>query len=66
MRNTRIINNKKVKDLEKPIELKIITLCPSKWLLIDQETGQIYKGTENTEIGKMWELINDKNISKTL
>jgi hypothetical protein len=25
--------------------LVVKTLCPSKWLLIDRETGQIYQGS---------------------
>ncbi|MDB2368870.1 hypothetical protein N9V43_01150 [Flavobacteriales bacterium] len=57
MKKTRVINKIKVEDLDNPVELKVITKCPSKWLLIDEETGQVYRGSENKEIGKMWELI---------
>lgn len=57
MKKTRIINNQEVEDLEQAVELKVITKCPSKWVLIDEETGQVYRGSENKEVGKMWELI---------
>jgi hypothetical protein len=38
---------KKIKEFEKfdkPISLVVQTKCPDKWLLIDRETGEIYKG----------------------
>ena len=57
MKKTRIINKLEVKELDQPIELKVITKCPSKWILIDEETGQVYRGTENSKVGKMWQLI---------
>jgi len=57
MKKTRVINKIEVEDLDNPVELKVITKCPSKWILIDEETGQVYRGSENKEIGKMWELI---------
>jgi hypothetical protein len=31
---------------EKPVDLKVHTKCPSKYLLIDEETGQVYRGNE--------------------
>jgi hypothetical protein len=39
---------KKIKEFEEfdnPINLVVHTKCPDKWLLIDRETGEIYKGT---------------------
>jgi hypothetical protein len=56
-KKTRIINKLEVEDLDKAVELKVITKCPTKWMLIDEETGQVYRGSENKEVGKMWELI---------
>jgi hypothetical protein len=38
---------KKIKEFEefdKPVDLIVHTRCPDKWLLVDRETGQIYKG----------------------
>jgi len=36
----------KYKKLEKPVMMKVYTKTPSKWTLIDNETGQIYQGSE--------------------
>jgi hypothetical protein len=58
MKRTRLINNVEIQELDQAVELKVITKCPTKWILIDEETGQVYRGSENKEIGKMWELIN--------
>lgn len=60
MKKVRIVNKLEVEELEKPVELKLITKCPTKWILIDEETGQVYRGTNNQEVGKMWELIRAK------
>jgi hypothetical protein len=32
-----------VEELSEPVELTIKTKCPSKWLLIDRETGEAYE-----------------------
>jgi len=41
--------------------LKIITKVPDKWILIDTETMEIYKGLKDSfEIGKMWKSLNCK------
>ena len=58
MKKIRKINKTKILELENPVELKVITKCPTKWILIDEETGQVYRGSENKEVGKMWELIS--------
>lgn len=43
-------------------DLTIHTKAPSKWLLIDMETGQFYIGSkEPNEYGK-WIRVRDKNI----
>lgn len=57
MKKIRKINKTKILELENPVELKVITKCPTKWILIDEETGQVYRGTKNKEVGKMWKLI---------
>ena len=36
---------KEFKEFDQPIDLVVHTKCPDKWLLIDRETGEIYKGT---------------------
>lgn len=32
-------------DFEHSVKLSVITKCPEKYLLIDQETGQVYQGS---------------------
>ena len=52
----------KFKELEKPQTLKIYSKCPTKWLLYDEETGQMYRGMENPPKGHNgWVLIINKN-----
>ena len=36
----------KFKKLEKPVTMKVYTKTPSKWILIDEGTGQVYRGNE--------------------
>ena len=33
-------------ELDESIILKVDTLAPTKWLLIDRETGQVYVGSK--------------------
>ena len=53
-------NGEKAEELDLPINLIIKTNCPKKWIIEDLETGQRYKANGNTEIGKMFDLIDDK------
>ena len=48
-------------ELEEGHELRIKTKVPSKWILQDTETGQVYRGTSNTDIYTQWELIDELN-----
>jgi len=53
------------KKLEKPVTMKVYTKTPSKWTLIDNETGQVYKGNEklaNKEGHNGWEYIKGIDI----
>ena len=47
-----------VKELEKPIELRIRTKCPQKYKLIDMETGEEYVGTLPEETEWFWKRLN--------
>lgn len=31
-------------ETDKAIVLNVTTYCPEKWLLVDQETGQVFRG----------------------
>lgn len=41
------------------IELKVITKCPTKWRLIDEETGIEYRGRIPQENELHWQRIDD-------
>lgn len=34
-------------ELSSAVELKVNTLSPTKWILLDSETGQVYRGNNN-------------------
>jgi len=45
---------KKFKESDNSIDLVVHTKCPSKWLLIDRETGEIYQGN----VGGYWDRLD--------
>ena len=50
-------NGEEVEELDSSVQLIIKTKCPKKWIIEDLETGQKYRANGNTEIGKMFTLI---------
>jgi hypothetical protein len=40
----KLIDGREVEELDEAITLSVKTKAPQKWILIDQETGQIYQG----------------------
>lgn len=50
-----------VDDFEKAVHLTIITKAPEKYLVIDLETGQMYRGSsvDNKHVPgyKLWKLV---------
>tara|TARA_Y100001968_G_scaffold144436_1_gene131901 strand:+ start:195 stop:377 length:183 start_codon:yes stop_codon:yes gene_type:complete len=60
MNKYRILKNgDKVEELNNSMKLIIKTKCPTKWVIEDLETGQRYRANGNTEIGKMFNPINN-------
>ena len=51
-------SGEKVEVLDSSVQLIIKTKCPTKWIIEDLETGQKYRASGNTEIGKMFTPIN--------
>lgn len=49
-----------VRELNEPVELKVITKVPAKWILKDMETNQTYIGTGKKKIGEQWREIGPK------
>ena len=39
-------NHHVYEEIDYPVELKVLTKAPTKWLLIDRETGQVYVGSD--------------------
>ena len=64
-RKRRILKNgESVEELDKPVILQIKTKCPNKWTLLDNETGEVYRGKSNFEDnGLHWEKLNRNNIN---
>ena len=49
------------KEEDNPVDLVIHTLSPTKWLLIDRETGQTYQGNP----GGFWDRLDPvKKVDK--
>jgi hypothetical protein len=57
---SRILQNGvSVYELDEPVELKIKTKAPMKWLLIDRETGEQYVGQTPRTGENHWSKIPD-------
>lgn len=52
MATRKLINGEEAEQLDKAITISLYTKCPSKYLLIDLETNQTYRGSDNPD--KMW------------
>ncbi len=64
----KLLDGRYVEELDEPMDLSVITKCPEKWVLQDIESGQIFQGTQNTEVGKQWKeivMINDTPNRRT-
>ena len=57
VKQRKLLNGEHVEELEEPHILSVITKCPSKWVLQDLETGQVYRGTDNSDIENQWREI---------
>ena len=58
-------NSKRIfEELEAPIHMRIYTRVPTKWILIDSETGEVYQGNVSGYWDKL--LRNDKNIPEII
>jgi hypothetical protein len=52
---------KEFEEFKKPVDLVVHTKCPDKWLLMDRETGQIYKGTSEGHWDRLDPIIKDSH-----
>jgi hypothetical protein len=46
-------SKRKIQELDTPVNLVVHTKCPSKWILIDTETGESYQGNN----GGYWDKL---------
>jgi hypothetical protein len=44
--------------LKTPVQLLVRTKVPEKWILIDQETGQVYQGSTRMDSYGPWVRLN--------
>jgi hypothetical protein len=57
----KLLNGAEVSEKDTPIDLIVHTKAPSKWKLIDMETGQEYVGSlEITQYGR-WIRVKDRS-----
>jgi len=57
MMGRKLLDGSVVDELDTAVELSITTKCPTKWLLVDRETGEIY--TAYTTPGpRQWKKID--------
>jgi hypothetical protein len=57
----KTLDGRPLVELDEPMTLIVNTKVPHKWILQDTETGEIYRGTTETQIGKQWEKIIEIN-----
>ncbi len=56
----KLINGEEAEDFNDATDLTIHTKCPSKWILIDLETGQVYRGLKDPGPYGKWERLKEK------
>ncbi len=54
-----LLDGSMAEEVNEAVDLTIHTKCPSKWLLIDLETGQEYIGSEKPNLYGKWKRIKD-------
>ena len=61
---TRKYSDEKWEELDMPITLKVYTKCPEKWMLIDGETGEVYRGKKVFDSTKDngWQKLPNKDF----
>lgn len=57
----KIRKGRSIEESDEVVILDIKTRCPSKWVLIDTETGQIYKGNPGGYWDRLDPVMKEKN-----
>ena len=50
-------NGFEFEELDSAITLEVHTLSPTKWMLVDRETGQVYTGNKNGYWDRLYPVI---------
>ncbi len=56
----KLINGKEAEEFSTATDLTIHTKCPSKWILMDLETGQVYRGLRDPGPYGKWERLDEE------
>lgn len=62
----KLKNGESVEELDSPISLTVRTKCPEKYLLIDLETGQTYRGENAPNKYGQWKRVENDNEENNL
>lgn len=62
MKKRKLFFGKNVFELNTPTDLTIHTKCPEKWLLVDLETLQFYRGQSKSNKYGKWKRILNINV----
>jgi hypothetical protein len=54
-------NSFEFEELDEPLALQVYTLSPTKWMLVDRETGQVYTGNKSGHWDRL-EPVNKKEV----
>ncbi len=60
----KLIDGTQVFDLNEPVTLIVKTKCPKKYLLLDLETNETYRGTDNNQPGSHWTKIDNSFVNE--
>jgi hypothetical protein len=59
LKQRKLLDGTLITELDNSTVLKIKTKCPTKWKLIDLETGEEYLGNMPNEHHMFWKKIKD-------
>ena len=62
MGDRKLVDGTWVQELDEPVDLVIKTKCPSKWKIVDMETGKAYIGTNKNKKFHYWQPVDDERL----
>jgi hypothetical protein len=60
----KLIDGTTVSELHEPVSLIVKTKCPHKYLLMDLETDETYRGTDSNQPGSHWVKIDNSFMNE--